>query len=106
MESIGRISQLTKEKDELLDLAMERGRLVQKEQTENKKLQRKIDVMEKSVREMEEKFEREAAAVNANLQVRKLKEEVQEKEDQYNEKIKEFQAFKKHSNNLLKKRKN
>ncbi|KAL3832029.1 hypothetical protein ACJMK2_023709 [Sinanodonta woodiana] len=56
-EALTKIQQLTKEKDELLDLAMQRGKLVQKEQLENKKLVIKIDEMEKAVREMEDKFE-------------------------------------------------
>lgn len=77
-EAEAKIQQLTKEKDELLDLAMSRGKIIQKEQTDNKQLQKKISEMEKSVRNMEEKFEREAAAVNANRQVRKLKDELEE----------------------------
>lgn len=55
-ESQNKIQQLTKEKDELLDLAMQRGKIVQREQTENKKLQKKIEEMEQSVRSMEEKL--------------------------------------------------
>lgn len=104
-ESQNKIQQLTKEKDELLDLAMQRGKIVQREQTENKKLQKKIEEMEQSVRSMEEKFEREAAAVNSNLQVRRLREEAALADQKCTEVIKEFEAYKKHSQALIQREK-
>jgi hypothetical protein len=55
--SAAKFKQLTKEKDELLNLAMHRGKLIQDKQTENKKLEAKIEEMEMMVRKMEEKFE-------------------------------------------------
>ncbi|XP_071158674.1 coiled-coil domain-containing protein 89-like [Mytilus edulis] len=105
VESQQRIQQLTKEKDELLDLAMQRGKIVQREQTENKKLQRRIEDMEKAVQTMEEKFEREATAVNANLQVRRLREEASDAGHKYTEVVKEFEAYRKHSQTLLQREK-
>ncbi|XP_052096020.1 coiled-coil domain-containing protein 89-like [Mytilus californianus] len=105
VESQHRIQQLTKEKDELLDLAMQRGKIVQREQTENKKLQRRIEDMEKAVQTMEEKFEREATAVNANLQVRRLREEASDAGHKYTEVVKEFEAYRKHSQTLLQREK-
>ncbi|XP_063421516.1 coiled-coil domain-containing protein 89-like isoform X2 [Mytilus trossulus] len=105
VESQHRIQQLTKEKDELLDLAMQRGKIVQREQTENKKLQKRIEDMEKAVQTMEEKFEREATAVNANLQVRRLREEASDAGHKYTEVVKEFEAYRKHSQTLLQREK-
>ncbi|XP_050419232.1 coiled-coil domain-containing protein 89 [Patella vulgata] len=102
-ESSTKLNQITKQRDELLDLAMQRGKLIQKEQTENKLLQKKIEEMDKSVKAMEEKFERQACAVNANLQVKRLKEDLNSADNRYTEMTKEFDAFKKHSNNLLQK---
>ncbi|XP_062614701.1 coiled-coil domain-containing protein 89-like isoform X1 [Saccostrea cucullata] len=104
-ESQSRIQALTKEKDELLDLAMQRGKIIQKEQSENKKLQKKIEETERSIRSLEEKFEREAATVNANLQVRKLRDELSSAETRCKEAIRDFEAFKKYSNTLLQKEK-
>lgn len=104
-EASGKIQQLTKEKDDLLDLAMQRGKIIQKEQTDNKMLKKKISDMEKAVQDMQEKFEREAAAVNANRAVRKLKDELDDAETKATEVTKEFEAYKKHTSALLKKEK-
>ncbi|XP_022306784.1 coiled-coil domain-containing protein 89-like isoform X2 [Crassostrea virginica] len=105
LESQTRIQSLVKEKDELLDLAMTRGKIIQKEQTENKKLQKRVEEMERAVRGMEDKFEREAATVNANLQVRKLRDELSSAETRCKDAIRDFEAFKKYSNTLLQKEK-
>ncbi|KAK7500783.1 hypothetical protein BaRGS_00008027, partial [Batillaria attramentaria] len=51
-----KMAALTKERDELLDLAMQRGKLIQKEQFENKKLLKKAEDAEKQVRAMQDKF--------------------------------------------------
>ncbi|XP_064647873.1 coiled-coil domain-containing protein 89-like [Lineus longissimus] len=104
-ESAAKYRQLMKEKDELLTLAMHRGKLIQDKQTENKKLEMKIEEMERMVRRMEEKFEKEAEAVNTNLTVRRLKTDVEEADKKYSEIVREFSAFKKHSNSLLQKEK-
>ncbi|XP_076467232.1 coiled-coil domain-containing protein 89-like [Babylonia areolata] len=100
-----KLTSITKERDELLELAMQRGKLIQKEQSENKRLQRKVEDTEKLMLSMQEKFDRDAASVNANLQVRKLRDELAESESQYAEIQKEFNAYKKHSSNLLKQEK-
>lgn len=105
LESQTKLQSLVKEKDELLDLAMQRGKIIQKEQTENKRLQKKVEEMEKSVRSMEDKFEREAATVNSNLQVRKLRDELSSAETRCQEVMRDFEAFKKYSNTLLQKEK-
>lgn len=105
LEMSDKMASLTKERDELLDLAMQRGKLIQREQAENKRMVKKVEEAEKQVRTMQEKFEQEAAAVNANLQVKKLKGELTDVESKYTEMEREFSAFKKHSNNLLKQEK-
>ncbi|XP_005090482.1 coiled-coil domain-containing protein 89 [Aplysia californica] len=104
-ESSEKFQQLQKEKAELLSLVMQRGKLVQKEQENNKDLQKKIAEMEKAVHNMENKFEREADAVNSNLRVRKLTDALEDSDSKYSQMVKEFEAFKKHSNDLLKKEK-
>ncbi|ESO96271.1 hypothetical protein LOTGIDRAFT_202210 [Lottia gigantea] len=102
-ESSSKLTLITKERDELLELAMQRGKLIQKEQNENKRLQKSIEDMSTSVKAMEDKFERQACAVNANLQVKRLKEDLNAADNRYSEMTKEFDAFKKHSQNLLQK---
>ncbi|KAL8558524.1 hypothetical protein ACOMHN_038848 [Nucella lapillus] len=100
-----KLTSITKERDELLDLAMQRGKLIQKDQVENKRLQKKVEDTEKLMSTMQDKFDRDAASVNANLQVRKLREELAESAAQYAEIQKEFGAYKKHTSNLLKQEK-
>ncbi|KAK2180302.1 hypothetical protein NP493_451g01015 [Ridgeia piscesae] len=48
---------VTKEKDELLDVIMRRGKLIQDKQTDIKHLQQKVETTERAMREMQEKFE-------------------------------------------------
>ncbi|KAK7109428.1 coiled-coil domain-containing protein 89-like [Littorina saxatilis] len=100
-----KLTSLTKERDELLELAMQRGKLVHKEQNENKRLLKKAEDTEKSMKAMQDKFDRDAAMVNANLQVKKLREELAESATNCAEMEKEFTAYKKHSGNLLKQEK-
>lgn len=51
------IEQLQKEKEELMALAMQRGRLVQDKVEEIKRLQHQITEMEKKVKSSKDKFE-------------------------------------------------
>lgn len=104
-EVSSKIQQASKEKEDLLKLVMERGKLVQKEQEENKTLKRKMEEMQKAVSEMEDRFNREAEAVNTNVRVRRLTEDLSNADTKYSQMVKEFDAFKKHSNDLLKREK-
>ncbi|BFZ01871.1 hypothetical protein BsWGS_04910 [Bradybaena similaris] len=104
-ETSQKLHKLNKEKEELLTLVMQRGKLVHKEQNENKLLKQKIDKLESIVKNLENKFICEAEAVNVNLRVKCLTEELQEANDKYSQLVKESEAFKKHSNDLLKKEK-
>ena len=51
------LQQLKKEKDELLDLAMQRGRVIQEKVAENKLIQKSCEDMQKKVKNMQDKFE-------------------------------------------------
>lgn len=104
-EVSSKIQQASKDKEDLLKLVMERGKLVQKEQEENKTLKRKMEEMQKAVSEMEDRFKREAEAVNTNVRVRRLTEDLSNADTKYSQMVKEFDAFKKHSNDLLKREK-
>jgi len=96
---------LQKERDEYLALVMQRGKLVQKEQETNRCLQKKISDLEKSVQLMADRFEREADAVNSNMRVQRLSESLNKSDSKYSQMVQEFEAFKKHSNDLLVKEK-
>ncbi|XP_071506896.1 coiled-coil domain-containing protein 89-like [Diadema antillarum] len=100
-----KLEKLSKERQEFLDLSMQRGKLIQDKQKEIKQLMEKVKEAELTVRKMEEKFEREAAQVSANLQVIKLREEKSEAEEALASLQMEYGAYKKHSANLLAKEK-
>ncbi|KAI8481416.1 Coiled-coil domain containing 89 [Branchiostoma belcheri] len=100
-----RLKALSKERDELLDLSMQRGKIIQEKQKEAEKFQQKIDEAEKAKQAALARFEREAAAVDANLQVQKLRQELAEAQDRVETMVKEFDAYKKHTNSLLTKEK-
>ncbi|KAI8793179.1 coiled-coil domain-containing protein 89-like isoform X1 [Biomphalaria glabrata] len=96
-----KLMKANKEKEELLALVMQRGKLIQKEQEENKDLKNKIEEMKKAVKKMEDRFNREAEAVNTNLKVKRLAEELEGADSKYTQMMKEYEAFKKHSSELL-----
>ncbi|KAK3804206.1 hypothetical protein RRG08_040715 [Elysia crispata] len=104
-EASSKLQQASKEKEELLNLIMQRGKLIQKEQEENKALKKEIEEMRKGLHNMEDKFNREAEAVNANVRVRRLTEDLSNADTKYSYMVKEFEAFKKHSSDLLKREK-
>ncbi|KAH9519087.1 Coiled-coil domain-containing protein 89 [Bulinus truncatus] len=100
-ETSDKLLKANKEKEELLNLVMQRGKLIQKEQEENKELKNKIEEMQKALTKMEDKFHQEADAVNANVKVKKLADELEGAGSKYTQMLKEFEAFKKHSSELL-----
>ncbi|CAL1528454.1 unnamed protein product [Lymnaea stagnalis] len=104
-ETSVKLQQFSKEKEELLSLIMQRGKLIQKEQDENKALKKKVEGLEKVVKSLEEKFNREAEAVNANLKVKRLSEELEGADSKYSQMVKDYEAFKKHSSELIKREK-
>ncbi|XP_038044637.1 coiled-coil domain-containing protein 89-like [Patiria miniata] len=96
-----KLEKLAKEKDEMLELAMHRGKLIQDKQREIKDLQSKVAEAEREVSRMEDKFEREAAMVSTNLQVIRLKGEKDEAQHTLKQINMEYEAYKKHSSSLL-----
>ncbi|XP_007430721.2 coiled-coil domain-containing protein 89 [Python bivittatus] len=96
---------LTKEKEELLNLAMERGKLLQEKQREILQLEKKAEDMEKAKQAAELQFETEAAMVDSNLRVRDLKFRLDGAEQAYTELRMHFEAYRKHSTELLNKEK-
>ncbi|PIK53231.1 putative coiled-coil domain-containing protein [Apostichopus japonicus] len=97
---------LRNERQEFLDLAMQRGKLLQDRQREIREMEEKVKEADTKTEIMKQKFEREAEAVSANLRVISLKGEKETAEKTLKELQLEYEAFKKHSNNLLAKEKN
>ncbi|XP_043104101.1 coiled-coil domain-containing protein 89 [Puntigrus tetrazona] len=100
-----RLEKLMKEKDELIDLSMQRGKIILDKQAEIQELERKRQEAENGRLDAENRFEKEAAAVNSELRVKELQDALERAEDTCNELKKEFEAFKKHSCELLGKEK-
>ncbi|XP_030846414.1 coiled-coil domain-containing protein 89-like [Strongylocentrotus purpuratus] len=100
-----RLEKLSRERQEFLDLSMQRGKLIQDKQREIKQMVDKVKEAEKALHKMEEKFEREAALVSTNLQVIRLKDQRDEAEKDLSGLKMEYAAYKKHTANLLAKEK-
>ncbi|XP_043931418.1 coiled-coil domain-containing protein 89-like [Protopterus annectens] len=100
-----KLQKLCKEKDELLELCMERGKIIQEKQTDILVLEEKCKMAETAKRKAEERFEQEACAVNTNLKVKELQRQLVDSEQDYINLKKEFEAYKTHSMDLLTKEK-
>uniref|UniRef100_A0A8C7AH57 Coiled-coil domain-containing protein 89 n=2 Tax=Neovison vison TaxID=452646 RepID=A0A8C7AH57_NEOVI len=98
-----RLQTVTREKDELLQLAMERGRVLQNKQAEIRQLEEKLETAEVARRHALERFEQEAMTVDSNLRVRELQRRVDGIQKAYDELRLQSEAFKKHSLDLLSK---
>ncbi|XP_067936564.1 coiled-coil domain-containing protein 89-like [Watersipora subatra] len=101
LEQRGMISDLSKEKEELLALVMQRGKIIEDKVTEMKKLEGKAEEAKKRQREAEDRFEKEAAAVDSNIQVIKLRKELLQSQNHMSDIDKKFEAYKAHTNKLL-----
>ncbi|XP_041479276.1 coiled-coil domain-containing protein 89-like [Lytechinus variegatus] len=100
-----KLEKLSRERQEFLDLSMQRGKLIQDKQREIKQMQNKVKEAERALLKMEEKFEREAALVSTNLQVIRLKEERDNAERNLSGLKMEYAAYKKHTASQLAKEK-
>ncbi|XP_036715545.1 coiled-coil domain-containing protein 89 [Balaenoptera musculus] len=98
-----RLQTVTCEKDELVQLSMERGKVLQNKQAEIRQLEEKLETADVARRHALERFEREAVAVDSNLRVRELQRRVDGIQKAYDELRLQSEAFKKHSLDLLSK---
>ncbi|XP_029813137.1 coiled-coil domain-containing protein 89 [Suricata suricatta] len=98
-----RLQTVTHEKDELLQLSMERGRALQNKQAEIRQLEEKLERADAARRHALERFEQEAMAVDSNLRVRELQRRVDGIQKAYDELRLQSEAFKRHSLSLLSK---
>ncbi|XP_007944440.1 coiled-coil domain-containing protein 89 [Orycteropus afer afer] len=98
-----RLQTVTREKEELLQLSMERGKVLQNKQAEIRQLEEKLETADMARRHALERFEQEAVAVDSNLRVRELQRRVDGMQKAYDELRLQSEAFKKHSLGLLSK---
>nr|XP_051677465.1 coiled-coil domain-containing protein 89 [Oryctolagus cuniculus]XP_051677468.1 coiled-coil domain-containing protein 89 [Oryctolagus cuniculus]XP_051677474.1 coiled-coil domain-containing protein 89 [Oryctolagus cuniculus]XP_051677478.1 coiled-coil domain-containing protein 89 [Oryctolagus cuniculus] len=98
-----RLQTTASEKEELLQLSMERGKVLQNKQAEIRLLEERLETADVARRHALERFEQEAVAVNSNLRVRELQRRVEGIQKAYEELRLQSEAFKKHSLDLLSK---
>ncbi|XP_068560395.1 coiled-coil domain-containing protein 89 isoform X2 [Cebidichthys violaceus] len=95
------ITSLAKERDKLLHLSMERGKVIQEKQEEIQQLEIKWKEEKKARAQAEDRFEQEAEAVNAEVKVKLIQSALDESKSKYGMLKEDFEAFKDHSTNLL-----
>uniref|UniRef100_G3TR56 Coiled-coil domain-containing protein 89 n=3 Tax=Elephantidae TaxID=9780 RepID=G3TR56_LOXAF len=98
-----KLQTVTREKEELLQLSMERGKVLQNKQAEIRQLEEKLEIADTARRHALERFQQEAVAVDSNLRVRELQRRVDGIQKAYDELRLQSEAFKKHSLDLLSK---
>nr|XP_004658345.1 coiled-coil domain-containing protein 89 [Jaculus jaculus] len=98
-----RLQTITHEKEELLQLSMERGKVLQSKQAEIHQLEEKLETATVARKQALERFEQEAMAVDSNLRVQELQRRVDCIQKAYNELQLQSEAFRKHSLDLLSK---
>ncbi|XP_036401342.1 coiled-coil domain-containing protein 89 [Megalops cyprinoides] len=80
----GKLEALAKEKDELLDLSLQKEKVIQDKEEEIKILESMRQEAEDARAAAEERFEKEASAVNTDLKVRDLQHALEESEQTCN----------------------
>lgn len=98
-----RLQTIMHEKDELLKLSMERGKVLQNKQAEIRLLEEKLESVDAARRQALERFELEAVMVDSNLRVQELQRKVDGIQKAYDELRLQSEAFRKHSLDLLSK---
>ncbi|XP_068184499.1 coiled-coil domain-containing protein 89 [Antennarius striatus] len=95
------ITSITKQKDKLFDVCMEKEALIQEKEEEIQQMERDLKEERKSRVEAQDRFQQEAEAVNANVKVNSLKSALDESIIKCANLEKEFKAFREHSAKLL-----
>ncbi|NXM98003.1 CCD89 protein, partial [Sylvia borin] len=89
------------DKVQLLNLAMERGKALQDKEQEIQKLEEKLETMEEALQRAGRCLKKEAAAVDKDLKVQELQGQLECSKQAYNELLLRFEAYRKHSMDLL-----
>ncbi|XP_061314018.1 coiled-coil domain-containing protein 89 [Pezoporus flaviventris] len=100
-----RLQRANEEKKQLVNLATERGKALQDKQQEIQQLWKKLETAEKAKRKAGKRVVKEAAAADNELKVQELQRELESSKQAYNELVLHFNAYRKHSEDLLAKEK-
>lgn len=89
------------EKEKLLNLAMERSKALQDKEQEIQKLEEKLQTVEEAMQRAGRCLKKEAASVNKDLKVQELQGQLERSKQAYDELLLRFEAYRKHSMDLL-----
>ncbi|XP_015779134.1 PREDICTED: coiled-coil domain-containing protein 89-like isoform X1 [Acropora digitifera] len=96
---------LVKERDDFAQLALQRGKTLEEKQKHIAGLCLKLEETGRSLKESEDNFLCELQEMNANAQVLKLKNQLEDAERKQRDTQKEYDAYKRHMSALLAKEK-
>lgn len=100
-----KLERANEEKEQLLNLAMERGKALQDKQREMEQLGKKLETVQKARQRAGKHLVKEAAAVDHDLKIQELQQQLESSKQAYNELLLQFDAYRKHSMDLLSKEK-
>ncbi|XP_068887082.1 coiled-coil domain-containing protein 89 [Aphelocoma coerulescens] len=89
------------EKEQLLNPAMERGKALQDKEQVIQKLEEKLETVEEAMKRAGRCLKKEAAAVDKDLKVQELQGQLGCSKQAYNDLLLRFDAYRKHSMDLL-----
>ncbi|NXB39665.1 CCD89 protein, partial [Eulacestoma nigropectus] len=89
------------EKEQQLNLATERGKALQDKEQAIQKLEEKLETVEETMQRAGRCLKKEAAAVDKDLKVQELQRQLERSKQAYNELLQRFDAYRKHSMDLL-----
>ncbi|NXP83885.1 CCD89 protein, partial [Passerina amoena] len=89
------------EKEQLLNLAMERSKALQDKEWEMQKLEEKLETVEEAMQRAGRCLKKEAAAVDKDLKVQELQGQLECSKKAYNELLLQLNAYRKHNMDLL-----
>ncbi|NXI02217.1 CCD89 protein, partial [Pachycephala philippinensis] len=88
------------EKEQLLNLAMERGKALQDREQAIQKLEEKLETVEEAMQRARRRLKKEAA-VDKDVKVQELQRQLELSKQAYDELLLRFDAYRKHSMDLL-----
>ncbi|KAK0145074.1 Coiled-coil domain-containing protein 89 [Merluccius polli] len=95
------IKKLSGERDHFMNLSIERGKVIQEKQEKIQQLKMTLEEVEKVKARAENRFKKEAEAVNVNVKVLNLQCALGEAVKKNEKAAEDFEAYKEHSTNLL-----
>ncbi|NWW28020.1 CCD89 protein, partial [Falcunculus frontatus] len=96
-----KLERVHEEKEQLLNLAMERGKALQDKEQVIQKLEEKLETVEEAMQRAGRCLKKEAAAADKDLKVQELQRQLECSKQAYNELLLRFDAYRKHTMDLL-----